>query len=380
MKRSELSRIINEIIDEYEVSETQLAQAVGLSQSSINRYRAGRTFPNEERQKLIVDYYRYLQSQEGQDGKKQNGLPVNPKGSTGMQDYLGDEGILWDNFDVDLYEDEEDPTPDVTLEYDRMIMEYQNRLDKLADGFYRYTPVTQTYLLENFPLFCMISDFDMEFIRRVQQLTEENKKKLRAYLEGIPVSLSMLKYRKEKINLGIMAGYTRNITYLFRDSEGKAHYHQYMPQKMERLEELLRSGKKVTGKVFVALDEASGQPTKKNNVENRNQFHSILHRLLQHRRGIENWIDKDIFLGLDTVLKYNEEDWYFLYLLSRLELADCSKNMENYKPRKYYTIMDYEDVLLREYTLWQWLEGMLLEQEAAETILPEMEEDEDGYF
>jgi len=360
MTRTELMQMIDEIIERYQISETTLGEAVGLSQSSINRYRGGRTFPNKERQNLIEDYYHRLKALQPEEGTGKVPIFTHMKKLYSGSGGAG-ENFFWQDEEAGWYEELDEPELDENLEYDRQLLEYQHNMEIMADGFYRYTPAAQKYLLEEFDLICMITDYDMEFVNRVRKLDLERKKQLQEALESVPISLSMLKYGNAESHLG----FTTRVKYVFRDFEGKEHWHSNLPEKPKKLKELLRSGKRIGGKIFVVVDEESGQPTKKNNVENRNRFLEILYRIWQSdKEKLGGWIQRDFFQGIDMLLTYSEEDWYFLYLLSRMELAECSSSMESYKPRKYYTVLDHEDLLLKEYTLWQWLEGMLAEQEA----------------
>jgi len=62
----------------------------------------------------------------------------------------------------------------------------------------------------------------------------------------------------------------------------------------------------------VVVDEESGQPTKKNNVENWNRFLEMLNRIWQSdKEKLGGWMQRDFFQGIDMLLTYSEEDWYF---------------------------------------------------------------------
>ena len=150
-----LAKAIEEGLVKFNLSEARLAEAVGCSQKSINRYRNGNYCQDLMVEKRIIAYFDALENEQIQIGQR----------------ILTEEDLISLN-EPDLFQKE--------------------MFSKEADVLQFFVPNAQKYITTNLHAFWALEDYEIKFVEKIRGLTTEHKRQVFVKMEEFPVSLGML--------------------------------------------------------------------------------------------------------------------------------------------------------------------------------------------
>lgn len=371
---------------DYHLSESQIAKELGINKKTFIRYCNGETYPEDESKvQAIRDYFRNLLDRLEHE-KRIERMAEGYKFSSST--------------DEDIEKDESDDRYLHPTDY----MSTQEIAGVTANGLSRYTPFTQQFIIDNFEMIWHIEAYEIEFIRQLRRLSKNNPAALNKVvnmLESIPVTMEMTSFDgySEYRGGGIFKP-TRSVLLGF----GSHRVEYVIAHKNQTYEKFLKA-KKFAPIIYKNADDELAE-----NVNNKATFNSLCeeHALSKFGHDCDNedrffeeevsvyrddvYLDdectvkapsgsiiihdnakdsesdyskkrikyfgeritemhKDYYEHLDLILQFTRNDWYYLYLLTRLQIADIT----DYSDTRVHEVNDEYFVKKNEYMLWQYL-------------------------
>ena len=293
---------LNQKIRRYDISESKLAREIGVAQKSINRYCNAQTLPNEEVQKKIRGYFKILELQELPPGER----PMTEKEIQEIQGYFRREEVdeSWDDY-----------------------YEYCMKCGStVANNLKYYKTEAQKYIIKNFEVFQYMGLDEMTFIERMRKLREREEETIRGMMEQVPVTIEMFLMDLDEVY------------------KARTEY-----ETMKRYEKRLRYNGEEISDFFATVNRKTGKPIKKLSQEYVEKFmdkcDTCFYAAAEAVRG-------DFFDIVNKTIDYRYTDWYYLFLLARMRLADRAD-----WPCKQYHLEDFPEKAIgpREFMVWEKL-------------------------
>ncbi len=297
MTKVEFADYLNGKLLQYKLSEIALANAVGISQKSINRYRNAKTanLPNQEK---ILEYFEHVDNRMMRPGEK---VPARPR----VLDPEEEDVLLWDGQEIS------DPADDSSL---------WPPMEKLD----RYTKKAQNFLIDHLESYWFLEDYEFSFLRRIKKLSKASQAKMRSRLESIPVSVRMLT----------------------SDLDGGGFSAPDSPNRKAEL--------------YIRMIREEDVPSNwMNSYDKEAQRYRRVPVKENHRRFLGDWEDLYHYTGIrppifdliDEARSFNYMDWYYLFLLCRVMMSE-----EDTPPVQITTEGIEHYVRENEYMIWTYLE------------------------
>lgn len=321
----------------YNLSESKVAKEIGISQKSMNRYRNGMTLPSEEIQERIEKYFENIQEEVYTDYKRE---------------FLEEESDRYD----EQWEEEEKTAKECAKE----------KAGFCSDGLSVYTPETQQYIVDNFELLWMVEKRELMFIRRYRELEESRKRKVLHMLETVPISLAMVQANgrdKQTDNLSgiyrpgpriVGSGSHRWLEVICKKNE---IYHNFLQKKYLPPKNLFNNYDLKQNNYFKISKPELEEKFDEQCIEMAYETlpNCYIHLGDESTSSFYERIcvfHRTYYDNLNEILKFTTEEWYLLYLLSRMQIADfVDENMLD-----TYCISDDYHVQEREALLWTYLD------------------------
>lgn len=324
----------------YRLSESRLAKEIGVAQKSMNRYRNGQTLPNEEVQKKLEDYFSNLKEEIDEEEQAQ------------MRDRL-----------LEYYDDE----PEDEQEEACTQAEYaRTHFGVCSDGLSVYTPETQQFIVDHFELLWMVERHEIELIEKYRMLDALGKQKIRTMLESVPVSLAMVQADgrgKQSGNAGVLSRVRPRIL-----GVGSHRWLEVTCRKNDLYHRFLQCKELPPQQTFNELDLEQDGFCRISDPKLQEKFDEQCieygHELYMHRNSGFSEEDVPCFYermiafhhtyydNLNKLLKFTTEEWYLLYLLTRMQIAD----FEDSNMIQVFEVRDDYHVQERESMLWTYLD------------------------
>lgn len=301
--KKEFVAYLDKQLSRFNMSETKLAKCVGIAQKSVNRYHQGLTCPSPEVQRKIMEYFDILEKGFVEPGHK----------AYVMEDEDGEE----------YYVDEDELTG---IDEETNLEEYVEYPH--LEEFKQFSLKCQRYITNHFSLFCYLRAQDIEFLKRISRLGEQERAYLKQYLEGVPVCESMILPKAGTEPIGT------EDTYFV----------------MERLARRVR---------YRDCPKSFQDDKKQERGKDVRSAHE--YQVVRYREACKDYfwqttefsIPNNLFQKVEETFSYNTDDWYMLYLLYRIRCID--KGMPGGKECR---VTDEFMVGAREYALWKYLEAL----------------------
>lgn len=235
-----------------------------------------------------------------------------------------------------------------------------------SDGLSVYTPETQQFILDHFELLWVVEQRELELIQHYRKLDEVGKRKILHMLESVPVSLAMVQAdgRDKPSERGIGNFYAGPRIV----GSGSHRWLEVICEKNDIYHRFLQSKRMPPQGIFNDLDLENDTYFKIVKPEIAEKFDEQCIELANHTNlncyihlGDESVLSyyericlfhQTYYDNLNSFLKFTTEEWYLLYLLTRMQIADfVGENM-----LETYAVADDYHVQEQETLLWTYLD------------------------
>lgn len=327
---------LREMLEKYDMSQSELGRALGIPPKTISRYCNGDDEYYDDRNKGRGKYWQRIENYfDIKSGK-----------------WIDEYGIWHD-------EDEYDE-PD---EYEDLYLPFPNAG---ADGeiLDKFTVDVQKYIVDNFDAFWYMSEQELLFLELIHSLSDTDKKQFVNELQCFPTTIEMIKANgRSSGKIICVSVIDLAMTNTFKRIKLRSREYKRM----------IRCYQNYTD-AYLANEATQSDPEK--TEEYKNQFNQLVYdRFYDSAIPIEipsedefsegynsitykyfDWKDRDFAGTLEKMLNFTEKDWYYLYLLTRIQIADYGRAdasySDHYKSEDGYMIRD------KEYEIWKKLEEL----------------------
>lgn len=252
-----------------------------------------------------------------------------------------------DGWEKSDYEDEDD---DYGYEY----IDIGPQCEEIAACIKQYSPEAQEYILKHIGMFWYISPEELTFIRRNKGLNQADREKLRAKMESYPISMEFM-----QANGMVRVGDTPIWAYLINEFMTNTYYFVYT--NMQLYAKFLRNPKNRIGG-YQEKVEREEETIAEEMIDDISHFvETLINKRhfdrydVENQEGVKFTHREQEFPGiLAEILAYTKEDWYMLYLLSRIQVMDFVNPGEQMS----HVIMDHYHIGKREFEVWNFLDEL----------------------